>query len=444
MLQVGYDKLIRRCRILCACGLSVFLLCLTPAAGLAQNGQPGVRFHRKAQVQDAKKQEAIRFARDLTEYVNSSYPDACLSFFIEDSGGAISIHWFADYKDLSTYESISSRLMSDKNYIAFRGRAPSLLVEGSVQDTLLTSVSCLESHVSASEAQRPSWTAETNAAFRAIAAKDPDSRVRNPDYMAGDFVSAEFWSRSVLSPDFEEARGVIRTYGIAGYYSVNARTKHIDSLLRKALKEGVKQVVILGAGFDSRAYRLMRLSDDVRYFEIDLPAMLDEKKDRVRKILGDLPKAVAYVPIDFNRQTLKQVLDECGYNGEEKTFYVWEGVTMYLLEKGVADTLGFISRHSAPGSSVVFDYVLRRAIEGKGETFEDCARVVKQVTEKGEPWIFGLDREEAKVFVNKLGFQVLSDLGPDELTERYLVRSDGTLDGRALSCNRIMHAGVTR
>ncbi|MBW1743627.1 MAG: SAM-dependent methyltransferase [Deltaproteobacteria bacterium] len=438
-------KQIRKWRILCVFALFLFLLCLSPAQGLGQKGQPAFRFYRKAQVQDGKKQEAIKFARDLVEYVNSSYTGVCLSLFIEDSGGATSIHWFADYKDFSTYESINSQLMLDKRYMAFRARAPSLLVEGSVQDTLLAAVSCFEpKDEPASETQRPSWTAESNAALRAIAAKDPDDQVRNPDYMAAHFVSDEFWSHSPLSPDFEAAKDVIRTYGINGYYSVNARTKHIDSLLKEALKEGVKQVVILGAGFDSRAYRFKSLSDDVRFFEVDLPATIHEKKKRVRNILGELPKGVVYVPIDFNRQTLTQVLDEGEYNEEEKTFYIWEGVTMYLREAGVTGTLDFISRHSAPGSSVVFDYVLRRVIEGDGETYKDCTRVMRRMAERGESWIFGLDREEAKVFVNQLGFQVLSDLGSDELTKRYLVRSDGTLDGRALICNRILHAKVTR
>jgi methyltransferase (TIGR00027 family) len=129
------------------------------------------------------------------------------------------------------------------------------------------------------ELEKPSWTAENNAAYRAIAALDPDHAIRNPDYLAEKFVSSEFWGSSYLSPDFRASKKVIDSYGLAGYYTINARTKHMDTLLRKALEDGARQVVILGAGYDSRAYRFQDASPGVTFFEVDLPITQAEKRD---------------------------------------------------------------------------------------------------------------------------------------------------------------------
>lgn len=291
------------------------------------------------------------------------------------------------------------------------------------------------------EPRKPSYTAERNAAMRAIAAMDPDENIQNADHLAFKFVSKEFWEKTPYSPDFETSKRLIKKYSIGSYYYVNARTKHIDTLLKQAVERGVKQVVILGAGYDSRAYRFKDLAIDVRFFEVDLPSTQNEKKARVKKILGSIPDGVVYVPIDFNTQTLEGVLAKAGYDRRKKTFFIWEGVTMYLDPQGIDSTLHFIAHHSAPGSSVVFDYVLRSVIEG---TFDDfmCKRAVARLAKRGEPWIYGIKRGEAGRLVSERDLLLLSDLGPDELEVLYLIRSDGTIDGPMFRCARILHASV--
>ena len=291
------------------------------------------------------------------------------------------------------------------------------------------------------EAEKPSFTAESCAAFRAIAALDPDEKIRNPDYLAEKFVSLEFWEKTGFRLDFEYSKTLFRIMQLASYYWINARTKHIDTILKAMAIQGIKQVVIFGAGYDSRAYRFRGIFPEVRFFEVDLPSTLAQKKKLVANIMGSLPEWVVYVPIDFNKQTLGGVLENAGYDITAKTFFIWEGVTPYITKQGVENTLSFIADQSAPGSSVVFDYILQSVIEGTSGYYR-CREIAAFLARRGEPWIFGIEEGKTENFVNRKGLIVLSDLGPDELTQQYLTRSDGSIDGPILECVRILHVSV--
>ena len=134
-----------------------------------------------------------------------------------------------------------------------------------------------------------SWTADMVAAYRAIAALDSDEKVRNPDYLASRFVRPEFKTKfPAFDPGFEGARKVVQES--PAYFYVNARTHHIDTILKQEAADGVKQVIILGAGYDSRAYRFRDAFPGLRFFEVDLPAMSLQKKLRVKEIFGHFPE----------------------------------------------------------------------------------------------------------------------------------------------------------
>lgn len=287
-----------------------------------------------------------------------------------------------------------------------------------------------------------SITAEGVTAARAIFAQHPDEKVRNDDYLAMKMVAPEYWHYSLMSPDYETAVLVTKTFRITTNYYVNARTKHMDGLLKQAVDNGVVQVVNLGAGYDSRAYRFRETMPEVRFFEIDLPAMIEEKKRRLKRVLGQVPEDVAYVPIDFNTQNIPDELKKAGYDPGRKTFFIWEGVTMYISEAAVDGTLRFIASQSPPGSSVVFDYMPAGAIQGDFKRYPDVRRLSFWVSHKGEPFIFGMDPEASEPWVNQRGLKVISDLGPKDLEKRYLTRKDGSLDGPCCSAFRIMHAAV--
>src|SRR5215510_1630745 len=257
---------------------------------------------------------------------------------------------------------------------------------------------------------RVSMTAESVCALRAAAAKHPDPKVRNPDYLAERFVDEAFWRASPFRDDPERARHN------PSYFWVNARTHHMDALLVEALSTGATQVVNLGAGFDSRAYRFRDRFPQARFFELDLPATIAAKRERVVKIFGAVPDRVVLVPTDFTTRPLDQVLRDAGYDRAQRTFFIWEGVTMYLPEAANLSTLRFIRSGSAPGSSVAYDYVLDVALRPDGGGIYGAKSAAAYVASVGEPLVTGWSQRQAADIATREGLMVVSDVGPAELT----------------------------
>ncbi|WP_336773560.1 SAM-dependent methyltransferase [Paenibacillus sp. MMO-58] len=146
-----------------------------------------------------------------------------------------------------------------------------------------------------------------------------------------------------------------QTTGIYG--GLVCRSKYIDEALKSGIHKGFRQVVILGAGLDTRAYRLPDF-DDVTVFEVDLPAVQKAKVKRLTKHFGSLPENVIYTSIDFNKQKLENVLDRSKLDLSKPVYYIWEGVTQYIPAEAVSNTLHYISK-SSPGSEIVFTYFLK-------------------------------------------------------------------------------------
>lgn len=183
-------------------------------------------------------------------------------------------------------------------------------------------------------------------------------------------------------------------------------------------------MVVLGAGYDTRAHRFYKGSPALRFFEVDLPGMVALKKKAVTYQLGNLPAQVAYVPIDFEKQRLDQELAKAGYKKELKTLFIWEGVVYYLDEASVADTLGSIARNSAPGSLVIFDYIPPEV--AAGATADPVAMAVyKAVKRLGEPLKSGIEPADVAGYLAKQGLEMKSNHGPDYMLKQYLIGSNG-------------------
>lgn len=284
-----------------------------------------------------------------------------------------------------------------------------------------------------------SGTAEMVCELRALAAQHPDPKLRG-----GDFLATKLCTSSLLPREYAEARPIIDAQPelLAAFFYVNARTHHIDARLEQAAAQGSKQVVVLGAGFDTRAYRFHASHPKLRFFEVDLPATINLKKRRVSGVFGRLPGYVRYVPIDFNTQSLEKRLRRAGYDPAKRTFFVLEGVTMYVSEAGNRATLRFIRHHSPPGSMLVYDSVLRRVVEGDYAGLYAARSSAEGVARIGEPFVTGWTPLQAAAFAQENGLAVLEDLGPEEQTRRYLTGSDGRPDGRTTDWQRIIDARV--
>ena len=178
----------------------------------------------------------------------------------------------------------------------------------------------------------------------------------------------------------------------------------------------------------------------MRYFSLNL----NRKKEMVKAAFGGLPAEVTYIPVDYRAQAIFDSLKRAGYDENQKTLFIWEGVLQYTDRKVVDLTLRSIAKHSAPGSEVVFDYVFDEVVQGDFSKYRGARFMVVRLSAIGEPLRFGIAEGQANKFVTQRGLKVISDLGSKELAQKYLVRSDGSIDGKPTAYKRIMHAAVDR
>lgn len=274
-------------------------------------------------------------------------------------------------------------------------------------------------------ARTVSKTATMLVAWRAVAAQDPDPKTRNPDYLAGEidkFIGIT--KRAGLNLDFDQAVKVINKGKKWIFYYATARTKHLDQVLKRAAEQGVSQAVLLGAGFDTRAYRFHKEFPEVRFFEVDLPDMVEAKKRLVQQAMKIKTPMVAWVPMDFNTQDLGRELAKAGYKADQKSVFLWEGVSMYLNAAAVEATLQFVAKNSAPGSVMVFDYLLPEVVGGtsKDEFARNLAAGLKKL---GEPFTFGIAPDKLEGFLTRMGLKLESNVGHDYLVQHYMTSSAG-------------------
>ena len=193
------------------------------------------------------------------------------------------------------------------------------------------------------------------------------------------------------------------------------RIRYIDDTLSDALREGLDQMVILGAGSDTRGLRIPGI-DKVRVFEVDYPAPQAWKKKRLKKMLGTLPSHVTFVPMDFDRQILEDEMAAAGFRTGARTFVICEGVTQYITAEANDAILQHVSK-TAPGSRIVFSYVLRGIIDG---SFEDAEKWISFAKHQGVSWIFGIDPGELEQYLSARGFALIDHVGASDYQERYL------------------------
>lgn len=211
---------------------------------------------------------------------------------------------------------------------------------------------------------------------------------------------------------YDEFRGP----GVMGFLA--ARDRYIDDTLRRCLQQGIEQLVILGAGYDSRAYRFPELMGKVKVFEVDHPATQQDKLARLKLIFGSVPAHVNFVPVDFTRERLEDRLRDCGYDPSCKTLFIWQGVVYYLDAGSVDYTLRFIAEQSGPGSMVIFDYIYQSVLEGaRGHHEVSGMRRYKGLT--GEGLTFGIPEGTVEDFLGARGFKNVCNIDSQELKALY-------------------------
>ncbi len=199
--------------------------------------------------------------------------------------------------------------------------------------------------------------------------------------------------------------------------SAVVRTRLIDDLVRDSVHAGARQLVLLGAGFDSRAFRLDE-TRHIRTFEVDHPATQRAKRERLKLILEPPPENVHFVELDFETDKLESKLRHAGFDDKIPAVVLWEGVVSYLSESAVNANLLLLSRLLAPYSRLILTYVHKGALDGS-VTFRGSRRWTSRVRRSGEPFIFGFDPAALANTLSQFGFRLESDLSTADAARRY-------------------------
>lgn len=289
---------------------------------------------------------------------------------------------------------------------------------------------------------RASHTALIAAIYRYLASKERRPGFTGPDHMAYMFLPLKarfFLSIAFFRNLFKKKLG---ENSPGSYEYVSARTRFFDDLFVPALKTQIPQIVILGAGYDTRAIRFQELLNGTRIFELDAPTTQSEKLKLLGKSKTPIPDNLHFVPIDFERDDLKQILFRAGYDPTARCMFLWEGVTMYITEEAVNRTLSFVRYNSGPGSSIAFDYIYNSVIEGKCSYYgaEEISEIVKK---GGEAFSFGIKEGGIEEFLESKGYIPIALYSPKLLEAKYLYGEKGEFFGNiyGFACN--VHARIS-
>ncbi|MDF2189363.1 SAM-dependent methyltransferase [Paraflavitalea sp. CAU 1676] len=270
------------------------------------------------------------------------------------------------------------------------------------------------------KANKASRTAQYMALFRAIETTRPlGIRLFNDPYATA-FLNTGLKKAAQLSriPFIRDIVQSIIYRKIPGALSSGiARTKYIDDLLYYAINNGAQQVLILGAGFDTRGVRLSFLRN-TSVIEIDHPNTSSLKIEAMRSSMGRLPGNINYHQLDFNKESLDDMLTWNPIDLSRPTAIIWEGVTNYLTPSAIENMFRFLSRF-AGGSYIIFTYVHQKVLDSP-ESYYGAEKLLNDLDKIEERWTFGFRPEELKDYLNERGWALLEDKGATEYRRKYM------------------------
>lgn len=257
----------------------------------------------------------------------------------------------------------------------------------------------------------PMSTARGVALLRAIEMLRPEAERISADPYARRFVDP----LTLHSTRAMIATGLSNVLGLEGMMNFAiVRERYVEELMAREASAGLEQIVILGAGFDTRSYRLAG-ADHIPIYEVDHPLTQAAKRKALRDVV-EPPVNVKFVTVNFDVDDLGERLEASGYDPGARTLFVWQGVIMYLTQAGIDATLRFVAGQSAPGSVVVFDYMyesLLRRLHGPS-----AMRFFTRAM--GEEITFGIDGDQVEAFLTSRGFDAVDNVDGAELERRYL------------------------
>jgi methyltransferase (TIGR00027 family) len=280
--------------------------------------------------------------------------------------------------------------------------------------------------------RKPSETAVFAALHRAIAHKEFQNDKFGSDYLAECFLPSHFRFFMKFKKIRTNVKHKINKLLPGLHEYVIARTAWFDRVFKDAISIEIPQIVLLGAGYDSRAYRFAKLNSVTKVIELDIAPTQERKKKCLRKARIDIPKRVTLVPINFNRESMKNVLEKAGYDNHEKTLFLWEGVSYYLKSESVDATLEFVSHSSHRESVIAFDYTISVSVEDQNYGVKEFYQSMKK-HHANEGLLFAIDEGQTESFLEHRGMKLVDHWDNRQIEQAYLLNEDGASMGHITS-----------
>lgn len=279
--------------------------------------------------------------------------------------------------------------------------------------------------------KKPSATALATAFRRTIANIEFNNEKHGPDDLAIYFLPQyiKFFLKFKRIREFALNKLNELLPGMTEY--LIARTAFFDRLFVDAQNNKIPQIVLLGSGYDSRAYRFADSNQGTKIFELDVASTQDRKKKCMKKAHIDIQKHVTLVPINFNQESLKDSLEKAGYKNNQKTLFIWEGVIYYLDFESVETTLALVSQASHHESVIAFDYTISITKDNIDKYYgvREFAHTMNK-HHANEELIFSINESEIESFIEQRGLKIDDHLDNEEIEKTFLLDDNGALMGQ--------------
>ena len=213
------------------------------------------------------------------------------------------------------------------------------------------------------------------------------------------------------------------------YEYVIARTKYIDNIFKESIENGIEQILLFGAGFDTRAVRFAEKNMKTKIFELDTLYTITAKINQFKKRGISIPENTILISIDFNVDSVSEKLESNGFKRNKTTLFIMEGIIQYLNKEAVDELFKLLYELAEPESKVVFDYIYASVLR-KENIYYGEKDIYKKVNSVQEPWLFGIEKGGMEAFVKNYNFSLIQNLDSEDLEKMFFRDEQGQIIGK--------------
>ena len=213
------------------------------------------------------------------------------------------------------------------------------------------------------------------------------------------------------------------------YEYVIARTKYIDNIFKESIENGIEQILLFGAGFDTRAIRFAGKNIKTKIFELDTLYTQTAKINQFKKRGISIPENTILISIDFNVDSVSEKLESNGFKRNKTTLFIMEGIIQYLNKEAVDELFKLLYELAEPESKVVFDYIYASVLR-KENIYYGEKDIYKKVNSVQEPWLFGIEKGGMEAFVKNYNFSLIQNLDSEDLEKMFFRDEQGQIIGK--------------